>query len=219
MLFIWPGHPIRVGRWNVWPVYGNSSSEKPTEECSTTPISAYGISKLACENYVSLFARQYSFTPLIVRLGNPYGAYQLAGTPVGVIANFVNRVMESKPINIYGSGQTVRDYIHIDDVLTSVELLLKCDDAYGTYNLGSGQGVSIAEIISILDSVTDKKIIKNMLEERRSDVRSIVLNVDKLSQTINYEPRVSIEKGIKDMVDAHKGHTGSTLATVHKLAI
>jgi len=181
-------------------VYGNSHEGKLNEDSPTRPISAYGISKLACENYIQLYALRKQFTPIVIRLGNPYGNYQLQGTPTGVIANFVRKIYADETLEIYGNGETIRDYIHIQDTMAFVEKLLLHPTATGIYNLGSGQGMSVKNIIDSIAQFTNKPININHLECRRGDVRSIVLNIDKLQTEVNHGPDISIKTGIASMV-------------------
>ena len=184
-------------------VYGNANTDIYLESNLPQPVSAYGISKLSCEKYVELYALRKKFIPINIRLGNPYGSYQLQGTPIGVIANFVSRIFSGVAIDLYGNGEIVRDYVHIDDFLTAMNRILRCKEISGTYNLGSGVGNSLAKIIDSIESITDRSFKINYLRSRRSDVRSVVLNSEKLSNTIGNFNETSIEKGIERIVDSY----------------
>jgi len=146
---------------------------------------------------------QYSHVNL--RLANPYGSYQLNGTSVGVIANFIQKISNNEPIDLYGNGEIVRDYLYIDDFAHCVKSLLDSPCASGVYNLGSGTGTSLSRIIELLELKMGKKIkIHHQIhrhDERRVDVRSIVLDITKLQNEINYIPDVSVSMGIESMVD------------------
>jgi len=184
-------------------VYGNTLDSMVTESSPTNPVSAYGISKLSCEKYVLMYAARNGFSHLNLRLANPYGSYQLNGTPVGVIANFIRKVFNDEPIDLYGGGDIVRDYLYIDDFTKSVMLLLQSPCASGVYNLGSGVGTSLLEIMGAIEQKTTKKIEVNRHEERRSDVRSIVLDVTKLGNEINYKPDITLSAGIEKVIEDH----------------
>ena len=184
-------------------VYGNTGNSPVSELSATNPVSAYGVSKLCCEKYVQMYAMQKGFTHINLRLGNPYGAYQLNGTPIGVIANFIRNVLNNDSIDLYGSGETVRDYIYIDDFTKSVALLLQSPCASGTYNLGSGVGTSLTEIICAIELKLKKTINIIHHEERRSDVRSIILDVSKLQNEINCGSAISVKEGIDKMIEQH----------------
>jgi len=181
-------------------VYGNSYNGKLDEDSPTRPISAYGISKLTCENYIQLYALRKQFTPLIIRLGNPYGNYQLQGTPTGVIANFIRKIYANEILEIYGNGDTVKDYIHIQDVMSYIEKLLVHPEASGIYNLGSGLGMSVKDIIDSIAQFTNKPINITHLQCRRGDVRSVVLDISKLQNEVDHSPDISIKTGIAGMM-------------------
>jgi len=181
-------------------VYGNSNHDNLDEQVVPNPISAYGISKLACEHYTNLFSNQCGFTPLCVRLGNPYGEYQLQGTPTGVIANFVGKLHSDEQLKIYGDGSIIRDYIHIDDVTHSLYLLLLSPTTYGTYNLGSGLGVTVLDTVRLIEKHSSKKFKIEYLPERTGDVRSVVLNSHRIQNELNYQPVISLDSGISGMV-------------------
>jgi len=182
-------------------VYGNCQQERLVETSDTNPISAYGISKLACENYVNMYALRKNFSPVNIRLGNPYGSYQLKGTPVGVVASFLRKVLEGKPIDMYGDGETIRDFIYIDDFTQAMLRIVKSETLSGTYNLGSGTGASISHIIDVIRDSTNKMVTINHLNSRRLDVRSVVLNSDKLQRDIDFKANTSIEHGVKKMLE------------------
>lgn len=180
-------------------VYGNSSVSTIDESHPTSPVSAYGVSKLSCEKYVSLYANTKNFSYLNIRLGNPYGEYQLQGTPIGVIANFVLRASRGETIDIFGEGDCVRDFIHIDDVSHTLFLALLKQKLNGTFNLGSGLGYSINEIICKIEQNIGSKITTNHLPARNSDVKSIILQSSKLQNEINYRPKIDMDAGIASL--------------------
>lgn len=189
-------------------VYGNSTTPSIDECHPTAPVSAYGISKLSCENYVSLYANRNNFSHLNIRLGNPYGTYQLQGTPIGAIANFILRASKGDKLDIFGKGETIRDFIHIDDVAHSLYLALITDDISGTYNLGSGQGYSIGEIVRKIQNHFDAPISSNHLPARSSDVLSVVLESKKIQNAINYLPKINIDDGIASLCQECKSLHG-----------
>lgn len=185
-------------------VYGNCNTPLIPENNATQPISAYGISKLAAENYVNLYSIRKNFVPLNIRLGNPYGPYQLQGTPTGVIANFVRKILDGESLEIFGDGETIRDYIHIDDVTRCIDQLIKIENVSGTFNLASGLGVSVKQIIDLIEKNTENEIHIDYRESRRSDVRSVVLDIEKLRTSLGFSPLISIEDGIRDMTDFYQ---------------
>lgn len=185
-------------------IYGNQMLDTLNEKCETKPESAYGISKLSCENYTRLICAQHGITHYNIRLGNPYGPYQLLGTPVGVLANFVLRACLNQKIRIYGNGSIVRDYIHITDVCSALESFILDSPEAGTYNLGTGEGLSINQIIRTLSDLTGSTFDIQYLDERLCDAKRVVLDTEKIRTQLNWEPRVALLPGVRDMVDQLK---------------
>ena len=97
----------------------------------------------------------------------------------------------------------MRDYLYIDDFLRAMSLLLQSPCASGIYNLGSGVGTSLVEIIDAIEQKLNKKISINRHEERRLDVRNIVLDVSKLENEINCGSAMSVTEGIGMMIEQH----------------
>lgn len=180
-------------------VYGNPTENLVTEDSPTNPISAYGISKLTCEKYLSLFAARDKYKYLNIRLGNPYGEYQLQGTPIGVIANFILKASNNEPFTVFGNGDIVRDFIHIDDVSTLLFLAMQQEIESGTYNLGSGIGYSVSEIIDEIQGQIQNRINIASLPSRDSDVKQIVLDSRKIQSAVNYTPKISLTEGISSL--------------------
>jgi UDP-glucose 4-epimerase len=197
-------------------VYGNNSGGVVSEESATNPVSAYGISKLACEKYVNLYGSGESCCSTVLRLGNPYGPYQLNGTPVGVISSFIRHLHANRSIDIYGTGENVRDFIHIDDVVSAISMCVCRNDVSGVFNLGSGKGYSINQILQIIEELTEQAVEVNYLPDRRADVREIILDVNKIKRHLGFECKTSLVTGISEMLTAgglkSKGSAAASVA-------
>jgi UDP-glucose 4-epimerase len=181
-------------------VYGAPQRIPVSEEDPTLPLCSYGITKLAIEKYVQLYTRFHGIRGVVIRLSNPYGRHQLGGVPVGAIANFLNKVKKGQPIEIWGDGSIVRDYIYIDDVVEAIERIVTHHTlAAGVYNLGSGQGYSLNEVLTEICRVTKISPEVSYLPSRPFDVPKIVLNVERIKRALQWEPRVSLREGITRM--------------------
>lgn len=148
-------------------VYGNVSSINiPIKEtCKTNPISAYGLSKLTIENIIKFYANKYKFDYAILRISNPYGPEQPSNKGQGVIAVFLNKIMEKKKIEIWGDGSNVRDYIYIDDLMDACLKIVE-NDIQGIINIGSGYGTSLNQILNIIRKNIGKNISVKYIEGR-----------------------------------------------------
>ncbi len=187
-------------------VYGRAARLPAREDDPTEPISAYGVGKLAMEKYVQLFSGTYGLPGVTLRLSNPFGPYQLAGTPVGVVARMVQRVARGEPIEIFGDGSTVRDYLEIDDAAEA--LALAADPARlppGLYNVGSGEGRSLSEVAATVGAVSGRTPELVHRPARGFDVPAIVLDTERLRAASGWRPEVPFAEGVARLWRAATG--------------
>ena len=130
-------------------VYGNPKFNPVNEDHSLRPISSYGIVKIAIENYIYMFQKIYGIDFIILRPSNAYGPRQGHTGIQGIIGTLLYKYLQNETINIWGDGSIVRDYIYVGDL---VQLCIKSglSNINGIFNAGSGYGVSINELISII---------------------------------------------------------------------
>jgi UDP-glucose 4-epimerase len=191
-------------------VYGIPRRLPVTEKHSTNPICSHGITKLAIEKFIALHARLTGLEFNILRIGNPYGSYQLRGVPVGSIARFVQLHAARKAVEIWGDGSVVRDYLYIDDFCSALtQILLHRSFPSGEYNLASGSGHSLLEIIEEISRITGRKVAVSFARERAVDVPKIILDISRLRQALpSWRPIVSLTEGIERMwLSARDGGT------------
>lgn len=180
-------------------VYGDSEQETISEKHPTYPISSHGTIKLAIEKYIHLFHKLYGLDFLILRPSNPYGRFQNTNQQ-GVINVFIRKMLENNSLVIRGDGNTIRDYIYIDDVSEILEKLISLDIGNEILNIGSGSGTSVNEILQLLkDRITFNNDITN-IERLDSDIYRNVLNIDKLKGLIDFEP-TKITDGIDKLLN------------------
>ncbi len=182
-------------------VYGNTERMPIREDFSLAPVSAYGAAKVAVEVYLNMLAATYDVTGISLRVGNPYGRYQLLGTPIGVIANFIRCLRERRPVTIYGDGSKVRDYISVSDVASAFAAATTEVIPSGAYNIGSGSGVSVSKIVEMLERMTSTKFAVMRTEDRSFDARSVILDNSKFRKATSWVPRIGLEDGIRAMLE------------------
>jgi len=184
-------------------VYGNSESVIHRESDSQEPISYYGLSKCIVEEMIKFESRKSNLNYLILRPSNPYGPGQNIYGRQGVIAVSIGKVLKDDPLTVWGDGNSIRDYIYIDDLADAVYKLIGADVAGETINVGSGIGYSVNDIISILDRYIQKKVKVEYVESRGVDVDAMILDCTKLKRLIDFNP-IGIEEGIKKFVSTIK---------------
>ena len=175
-------------------IYGDSKQKyKRKESDSKEPICSYGIVKLAIEKYLHLYKRLYDLNYLILRISNPYGEYH-SHKQQGLINVILRKVLNGEPVEIWGDGTVIRDYIYVNDLVKILVDLLEEKIQNEIINVGSGKGYSINSIIEIIQKEIGPFQIKYQ-KSRRVDISHLVLNVDKLNNLLNIK-LTSIEEGI-----------------------
>ncbi|MFN7950508.1 MAG: NAD-dependent epimerase/dehydratase family protein [bacterium] len=179
-------------------VYGPTSRAPIPESHPTQPISTYGVTKLAAEKYVAVFARRHGFRATILRSSNPYGERQDPRAAQGAITVFLHRAAIGEPIRIWGDGEVVRDYVHVRDLASGVLGSLEPDDQpVRVFNLGAGVGASLNEIVAHVRAASGRDVRVVHEPARPVDVPWNVLDVSAAARCFGYAPRVSLAQGIE----------------------
>lgn len=169
-------------------IYGNRSTMLPfVETDEMAPISYYGWSKQMMENSILFKNRTEKLKYLIVRPSNPYGHGQNLHGKQGLVAVAIGKILEDKPVEVWGDGSAIRDYIYIDDLAKVFYQLIDKDVYNETVNLGSGRGYSVNDILAFLKIIT-KKDFKIVYENARPmDVSNMVLDTEKMQRLAQVE--------------------------------
>ena len=153
-------------------VYGECSpADKLTEDSKTNPISPYGESKLKMEQVIKEFVSEHEINCIILRFFNIYGIGQ-TDEYAGVITKFMERISQNKPLEIFGDGQQIRDFVAIQDVVNSIcNSISKINSKKGTFNIASGNAITIKELAEWMISVSKKKLEIKYLPPKKGDIR------------------------------------------------
>lgn len=180
-------------------VYGNAHHLPIVEDHPTDPISPYGITKLATEKYALMFRRVHGLPVIIARPGNPYGPGQLGNRGQGFIGAAMMAVLEKRLVPIFGARGTIRDYIHVDDLVAGLIAVLECGDLGGIYNVGTGCGRDNFQILDALKPLAEQagySIKVAICQERGFDVPANILNSERLSIISGWRPQIAFEAGL-----------------------
>lgn len=184
-------------------VYGEPLRIPIRETDKVIPITNYGISKLAAEEYVKAYSKTFGFRYTILRLFNVYGEEQ---RNQWVISEFVNQAIRNQDITIHGTGSQIRAFCHIADVVRGFEMVLEKGD-YETFNIGNDtEPISIKEFTERIISLSNSKsnIISIPFEKSdrdRSEIMARAPSIEKAKQILDYYPTVSLTEGIKNVID------------------
>lgn len=177
-------------------VYGKTLPVPIKETAPTNPTCSYGITKLAIEKYLSLFELLHGLEFVVFRLANPFGEKQRSGAQ-GAIAAFMQRIATGQPIEIWGDGSIVRDYIYIDDVTDALVRGLQYKGQSRIFNVGSGEGRSLNEIIETLRLITGRAFEVAYTASRSLDVPRNVLDISLAKQELGWKPKTEWKDGLR----------------------
>jgi UDP-glucose 4-epimerase len=176
-------------------VYGNTGSSPITEDNPLNPISSYGVVKLTIEKYLGMYQRLYGLQPVILRPSNPYGERQGKLGTQGLIGTMLGRALKDEPLEIWGDGSIVRDYLHVSDL---AKLCVTClaSESGGVFNVGSGEGYSVNAILGMVEKVLGVELAVAYSGARAFDVQEIVLDIGRVREEFGWSLQVSLEDGI-----------------------
>jgi UDP-glucose 4-epimerase len=182
-------------------VYGVTTSIPISEDAPTNPISAYGISKLTVEKYLALYHHLYGLDYQVLRIANPYGRYQSGVRRQGVVAALITRALSGKPLEIWGTGTVIRDFIHVSDVVAAMITVLNYAGPHRVLNVGSGVGISVQEVANDVESALGRGVLpRSYRESRAADVPVNVLDISRITAGTGWRPRTSWREGLADTV-------------------
>lgn len=182
-------------------LYGDVDTLPTPEEFAKDPQSPYGNAKLAVEHYMGYYARVHGLDTVALRYGNVYGPRQDAHGEAGVVAIFCERILEGRPLTVYGDGNQTRDYVYVGDVananLMAATLPLPAPGSVDTraFNIGTGVETSVIQLAGMLRDASGTETPIQHAPERAGEVRRSSLLPAKAERVLGWRPRVSIEQG------------------------
>jgi len=177
-------------------VYGIPDMVPTPESHPLRPANSYGIVKATIEHYIALYQQTRGLQPVIIRPSNPYGPRQGHVGVQGVVTTFLNRVARSEPIEVWGDGSVVRDYLYVGD-LARLCVFAAESGSVGTYNGGSGQGTSISEIIAHIEVATGKVLNPIFKTARPVDVPISILDMGLVKREFGWRSETELQNGIQ----------------------
>lgn len=181
-------------------VYGNPLSVPINESHPTSPLSSYGISKLSVEKYIGMYRHHSKGKYFILRLANPFGEGQEADRGQGVIAVFLKRILDGEKIEIWGDGQSVRDYIYVADVCSAFVAALSYQGEYFTFNVGSGVGRSLINVVTEIESALKLKAFVEHYPARNVDVSANILDISLARTELKWVPSTPFDMALRRTV-------------------
>lgn len=184
-------------------VYGEPERLPIDEKHPTNPKSTYGITKLTIEKHLQVFAETHKIALHILRVSNPYGYRQNLRKNQGIIGIALQRAVENKPIEIWGNGECLRDFIHINDVAEACCLMVNYEGKAILFNLGSGKGCTIQALLDNIDLRLKTKINRIYHPKRTFDAHTNILDISRIQNELHWKPKISLNAGIQQLIDYH----------------
>jgi UDP-glucose 4-epimerase len=164
------------------------------EEMAPRPTSPYGASKLMLEGYLNAYASSYGLSTCALRFSNIYGPRSFHKG--SVVAHFYKQVLAGERPVVYGDGSQTRDYLYVADLVEAIRVAMK-SDVSGPYQLGSGHGTTLNELLEGMRAVTGLPIEVDYADFRAGEVRDTWCRVDKARADFGYDPTTSLEEGLR----------------------
>ena len=179
-------------------IYGDFNTPPNVENYPKEPDSPYAISKLASEYYLAYYGRIHGIEHVSVRFGNVYGPRQDPHGEAGVVAIFCNRILEGKPLTIFGDGLQTRDYVYVGDVANAVWLGATFElPTAGTvdtrsFNIATGVGTSVIDLANLLQAAAATTVEIVYAPRRPGEQQESFLNVQKAGAVLGWKPQVTL---------------------------
>ena len=185
-------------------VYGEPVRIPIGEDHPLNPKSPYAATKIAGEAFVQAYGNLYGYRPVILRLFNVYGPRQ-SKAYAGVITEFVKRATLGEPPIIFGDGEQTRDFVHVRDVAKAIIKALESDNVSGIYNIGSGVAITINDLAHLILKLAGKENVEPIHgPPRPGDIKYSQANINRAKMELGYNPSVSLEEGIKEILNMGK---------------
>lgn len=190
-------------------VYGSAEYVPMDEKHPLLAKHPYGVSKIAADRLCSSYNETYGLGVDIIRSFNLFGPRQKDSGYGGVIAIFINRVLQNKPPIIYGDGTQTRDYLFISDAVNAYDMVLMSENNPGRngINFGSGKEISINEIADlVIKNVAKREMNVVHVQPRPIEVQRLFADISKSQQFFGFRPKIDFENGLKLLVDWYSNY-------------
>lgn len=183
-------------------IYGNNNLPFKETDKTDIQLSPYAASKKGCELICSTYGNLYGIPMSCLRLFSIYGPRQ---RPDMAIHRFTRMIESGKAIEIYGNGNTKRDYTYVDDVVNGIISAIKKRFEFEIFNLGGGRTTELNRIVSLIEDKINKKARIKHLPLQNGDVSATCADIRKADKILGYKPEIRIEEGIERFVEWYKG--------------
>ncbi|MDD3581229.1 MAG: NAD-dependent epimerase/dehydratase family protein [Desulfobacca sp.] len=181
-------------------VYGLPQQIPIPEDHPCEPRCSYGITKLAVEKYLELFRVTRGQEYVILRGANPFGEDQDLNRPLGAVGVFLYRTLQGLPIAIWGDGRIVRDYLYVGDLVRALYRVMHYrppENGVRIFNVGSGVGLSLLELLEVIEEITGSTPQVEFQPARPLDVPVNILDCRRITALLGWRPQISFGEGLQ----------------------
>jgi dTDP-glucose 4,6-dehydratase len=205
-------------------VYGSLAPSEPawTEESPYAPNSPYAASKAASDHLVRAYGHTYGLPYTLTNCTNNYGPYQF---PEKLIPLVILNALEGKPLPVYGDGQQVRDWLHVEDHCEAISLVLKQGLPGSSYNIGGGNQPANLTIVETICDILDElqpdsknkphRRLIHFVKDRPGHDRRYAMNIQKIKRDLGWQPRHSMAQGLRETVLWYLAHA-DWISAIHR---
>ncbi len=185
-------------------IYGDQEIFPAPETHSLRPISPYGITKLVAEHYLYYYKAVFGLDYTVLRYANVYGPRQDSFGEAGVVAIFIQRMLAGDTPIINGDGEQTRDFVYVGDVVEANIKVLSNNTPEHVFNIGTGIETTVNEVFRYLKDLINPSISEKHGDPKKGEQRRSVINCAKAKEILRWEPRTSLEDGLRKTRDSFK---------------
>lgn len=178
-------------------IYGEQESFPAREDHPLRPVSPYGISKLAGEYYLHYYKTVYGLDYVSLRYANVYGPRQDPMGEAGVVAIFIQKMLNGEQPIINGDGEQTRDFVYVEDVVEANILAMMNDTSDGIFNIGTGIETSVNQIFNLLRGIINPYIKERHGPPKLGEQRRSVLECRKAKEALQWQDRTPLSDGLE----------------------
>ena len=183
-------------------IYGECDGPA-AEDAPRLPISPYGTSKLAAEEYLATYNRLYGTKHVSLRYGNVYGSRQDPHGEAGVVAIFFDRLIAGEAPKVFGDGSATRDYVYVGDVARAT--LAAAENDGGVFNIGTGRETSVVELLELCQRIAGTNFDATFVPQRPGELQRSVLDPSRAVDDLGWRPEHSLEEGLRETYEFFRG--------------
>ncbi len=186
--------------------YGQPQNPYVKETTPTEPINPYGASKLAFEHALSAYCNSFGLESVSLRYTNVYGPRDEQKSSTRAISRWIRSAIKGEPLILYWAGKQTRDYVYVEDIARANLLAAERGRGLKVYNVGSGEGIIMKDIVKKLEYLFGRKLKTKDLGERKGDPSIVIADISKIKQELGWKPQMDFDAGLAKTVDYYLNH-------------